>query len=59
MTDYTRFVSQYGVLGEISSDQRFSVRSPYWSESFSSYSLFFKKYGLSPICRLHKHDTVN
>lgn len=53
-----KILFQYGVLGEISSDSQFSVISPYWKESFSSYPLFFKKYRLSPICRLYRHPTL-
>jgi hypothetical protein len=58
MNENVRIVSQYGVLGEISSDRHFSVISPYWNESFSSHSLFLKKYGLSPVCHLYKHPSL-
>lgn len=58
MNEDVRIVSKYGVLGEISSDGHFSVISPYWNESFSSYPLFLKKYGLSPVCRLSRDQSL-
>jgi hypothetical protein len=47
-----RIVSIYGVLGEISPNNQFSVTYPYWEETFPLYSDFSKKYGLSPVCAI-------
>lgn len=58
MNDGTTIVSHYGVIGEISRNRRFSVISPYWDETLPSYSQFFKKYGLSPVCHIYRHPTV-
>lgn len=53
-----RIVSNYGVLGEISPNHQFSVISPYWDETFPSYSHFFKKYNLSPVCCMIRNPTA-
>lgn len=53
-----RIVSVYGVLGEISPNDQFSVIYPYWDERFPSYSDFFKKYGLSPVCVIRNLPSI-
>jgi hypothetical protein len=54
ITDNVQIISQYGIAGEMAKDNYFSLRPPYWEETFPTYADFLIKYGLSPICELLK-----
>lgn len=50
-------VFQYGILGEILSNNKFSVIHPFWEETLSSYVDFFKKYDLLPVCHVKRSSS--
>jgi hypothetical protein len=50
MSDKLQIVSEYGVLGQLESNNQFSVKPLQWGETFPTYAHFSIKYGLSPVC---------